>query len=318
LDISFGARGETLDIFASKDGSGAADSAAQDAWCANVQKNCVISRIYDQSPMKNDLTPAPAGGAGRTPDSAVNASAHAIMIYGNKRVYGAKFEGGMGYRNDKTKGVAVGDEPETMYAVFNGKHFNNKCCFDYGNAETNNLDMGKGTMEAVYFGNSNGWGKGALNGPWVMADLENGLWAGKDKVNEENKPIDADFVTAMLKGDTNNHFSLKGSKNGFAGWYRLFDGPRPERDYQVMRKQGAIILGIGGDNSKWAVGTFYEGVMTKGYSTDEADNLVQSNIAAANYTLIEPMFASTSTAAKYEIELQSRSAPIIEAKPQYV
>ena len=32
-----------------------------------------------------------------------------------------------------------------------------------------------------------------------------------------------------------------------------------------MKKEGAIILGIGGDNSKGAAGTFYEGVMTSGY-----------------------------------------------------
>ena len=163
--------------------------------------------------------------------------------------------------DDKTRGIAVGDESETMYAVFNGKHYNNKCCFDYGNAETNNLDMGKGTMEAVYFGSASGWGRGDGNGPWIMADLENGLWAGKDRVNVQNKPIDGDFVTAMVKGDTGNHFTLKGSKNGFGGWYQLYDGPRPQKEYEVMRKQGAIILGIGGDNSKWAVGTFYEGVI---------------------------------------------------------
>jgi hypothetical protein len=31
-------------------------------------------------------------------------------------------------------------------------------------------------------------------------------------------------------------------------------------------QQGAIILGIGGDNSNGAIGRFYEGVITKGYS----------------------------------------------------
>ena len=31
-----------------------------------------------------------------------------------------------------------------------------------------------------------------------------------------------------------------------------------------MKKQGAIILGTGGDNSNGADGTFYEGVMTSG------------------------------------------------------
>ena len=36
--------------------------------------------------------------------------------------------------------------------------------------------------------------------------------------------------------------------------------------------------------------------MTKGYSKDEADNQVQANIEAANYTLIDPVFASAGTA----------------------
>ena len=50
-----------------------------------------------------------------------------------------------------------------------------------------------------------------------------------------------------------------------------------------MKKQGAIILGIGGDNSKGAAGTFYEGVMTSGYPSDATENAVQANIVAAGY-----------------------------------
>ena len=38
-----------------------------------------------------------------------------------------------------------------------------------------------------------------------------------------------------------------------------------------MRKQGAIILGNGGDNSNGSQGTFYEGVMTSGYPSDATD-----------------------------------------------
>ena len=37
-----------------------------------------------------------------------------------------------------------------------------------GNAETNNDDDGQGTMSALYFGNSSGWGHGQGKGPWVM------------------------------------------------------------------------------------------------------------------------------------------------------
>jgi non-reducing end alpha-L-arabinofuranosidase len=51
-----------------------------------------------------------------------------------------------------------------------------------------------------------------------------------------------------------------------------------------MKKQGAIILGIGGDNSDNAAGTFYEGVMTTGYPTAAAEAAVQANIVAAGYT----------------------------------
>jgi non-reducing end alpha-L-arabinofuranosidase len=49
------------------------------------------------------------------------------------------------------------------------------------------------------------------------------------------------------------------------------------------RGSGAIILGIGGDNSPWAAGTFYEGAMTYGFATDETEQAVFANIAAAGY-----------------------------------
>ena len=31
-----------------------------------------------------------------------------------------------GYRNDTTTGIAVGDEAETIYAVVNGTHYNDR------------------------------------------------------------------------------------------------------------------------------------------------------------------------------------------------
>jgi hypothetical protein len=62
--------------------------------------------------------------------------------------------------------------PPTMYMVTSGTHFNDRCCFDYGNAETNNLDDGAGTMVAVsiYFGSAKGGrnhgGPGPVRGSW--------------------------------------------------------------------------------------------------------------------------------------------------------
>ena len=41
----------------------------------------------------------------------------------------------------------------------------------------------------------------------------------------------------------------------------MYDGNRPT-GYNPMKKQGAIILGIGGDNTADAQGNFFEGVLT--------------------------------------------------------
>ena len=50
-----------------------------------------------------------------------------------------------------------------------------------------------------------------------------------------------------------------------------------------MKKQGAIILGVGGDNSDGGVGTFFEGAITYGYASDQADAAVHASIVAAGY-----------------------------------
>jgi len=257
---------------------GYADSSTQDAFCGAAA--CSVVRIFDQSLRGNHLDTAPPGGAAPKHDRGVNASRSNLMV-GGHAVYAAYFEGGMGYRNDNTSGIAKGDEPESMYMVTSGKHYNGGCCFDYGNAEIDAKDHGAGTMEAIYWGNSSGWGRGGGAGPWVMADLENGLWAGNERVNPDNMPVVADYVTAMVKGKAGG-FALKGGNAQAGKLTKLYEGVRPNH-YNPMQKQGAIILGIGGDNSDWAIGTFYEGVMTAGYSSDTTDDAVHANIVAAGY-----------------------------------
>lgn len=267
----------TFDISVMAPG-GFANAASQDTFCGSA--GCVVQRIYDQSPYLNHLDIAPPGGAAPHVDNPVNATRHPITVGGHD-VYAAYFEGGMGYRIDITTGVAQGNEPETLYMVTSGTHFNGGCCFDYGNAESNNHDTGAGSMEAVYFGNSKDWGYGAGTGPWVMADLENGLWAGNVRYNSNSTPLTSEYVTAMVKGGTSG-FALKGGDATQGGLTTMFDGSRPN-GYQPMKKQGSIILGIGGDNSDSAIGTFYEGAITAGYSSDAADDAVQANIVAAGY-----------------------------------
>jgi hypothetical protein len=264
---------------------GYANAATQDSFCAN--SSCLITIIYDQSGRSNHLTQAPPGGfQGPAPggfDNLANATAAPITINGNK-AYGVFVSPGTGYRNNNTSGVARGDQPEGMYAIFNGTHYNGGCCFDYGNAETNSRDNGNGTMEAIYFGNIKVWGYGTGNGPWVMADLENGLFSGVNAGFNANDPtVNFRFTTAIIKGEP-NHWAIRAGNAQSGGLSTYYNGVRPNvAGYNPMKKEGAIILGIGGDNSISAAGTFYEGVMTSGYPTDATENAVQANIVAAGY-----------------------------------
>jgi hypothetical protein len=67
----------------------------------------------------------------------------------------------------------------------------------------------------------------------------------------------------------------------------IFDGARVNATYDPMRKQGAILLGNGGDNSNSSQGTFYEGAMTAAntFPADATDQLVQANVVAAGYNV---------------------------------
>ena len=95
------------------------------------------------------------------------------------------------------------------------------------------------------------------------------------------------FVAGFVKGNSGNHFSVRfgdaqraGQGNGTL--QTAYAGPRP-KGYEVMKKQGGIVLGIGGDNSPWAGGIWYEGVMTAGFASDQVEDAVMANIVAAGY-----------------------------------
>jgi len=259
---------------------GFADSAAQDTFCGIDA--CTISIIYDQSGKGNHLTSAPPGGAKITPGKEANAKALPVTFSGHK-VYGVKIAPGVGYRNNKPCGTATGDDPETIYMVVDGTVSNGGCCFDYGNMETSSNDDGEGTMEAVYFGSCKIWGKGAGDGPWIMGDLENGLWAGNTSPYAGSPPITFKYVTGMVKGGPAgaDKWTIKVGDAQSGGLTQYFDGPRPNERYKPMRKQGAVGLGTGGDNSNAGIGNWFEGLMTAKYSTSAADDAVQANIVTA-------------------------------------
>ncbi len=277
--------GATTDI-ATLSAGGFANSAAQDSFCANT--SCVITIIYDQSGRGNNLTQAPAGGAAGGPDNLADAKALPVMAGGHK-VYGVFVAPGTGYRDDATNGIATGSQAQGEYMVAAGNHVNSGCCFDYGNAESNARDNGNGHMGAVYFGTLCWFGfvvpgQCVGSGPWVMADLENGLFAGANGTNTNNTGRSSPFVTGMVKMNSTS-YAIKDADATSGGLKTDYNGPLPTTSgYTPLHLEGGIILGIGGDNSKGSAGSFFEGVMTSGMPTDAVENAVQANITAVGYS----------------------------------
>src|ERR1035438_6288185 len=185
---------------------GYANATEQDVFCAHT--TCVITKLYDQSAEHNDLViEGPGGAAGQ--DVGANAAALPVVAGGHK-VYGLYIAGQTGYRDNSTHGVAVNGEPEGMYMVASGTHVNSGCCYDFGNAETNTRDNGNGHMDAVNLGTECYFTPCTGSGPWVEADMENGLFSGGNGPNTANDGNSSDFVTALLKNNGQTTYALKG------------------------------------------------------------------------------------------------------------
>ena len=122
------------------------------------------------------------------------------------------------------------------------------------------------------------------------------------QVNPANKALTSDFVSLHLKGRTDG-FALKGGDATQGALETMYDGPRPSLafpgavndchyhgingTFQPMRKQGAIILGTGGDNSNGAIGNFYEGFMASGVTSAATDTAIHANIIAVGYEMLD-------------------------------
>ena len=124
-------------------------------------------------------------------------------------------------------------------------------------------------METTYFGIKAKWYHGDFPGPWLMTDQENNLVGcvnedPNDKYCETLESINWRFVTQMVDGEP-HHWRSMGGNAQEGELSMLYDGGRIRNErssYDPMRKQGAIILGNGGDNGNVSSGTFYEGAMT--------------------------------------------------------
>jgi hypothetical protein len=278
--------GQTQDIGVLSPG-GFADSSMQDSFCGG--SSCTIWRVYDQSGNGNFLeaqTPDSTVG-GNNGMSAANAAAEQLSVGGNQ-VYSLFTRPAQAYWNDGSdNGMPLGAEPQGIYMVTSGEHFNGGCCYNYGNAQLDRNYHGGPTMDAVYFGNNTIWGTGAGDGPWVMADMEDGMLAwGNGGNNPNSVSLPHKYVTAMEKNNGTSTFALKGGDATQPSLTTMWDGALPGSK-SPMQKEGAVILGAGGDccysNNNASEGTFYEGAIVSGYPSDATDEAIHANIVETGY-----------------------------------
>lgn len=287
--------GDTMDIKTLSAG-GVANAAAQDSFCSGT--SCVITIVYDQTTKGNDVYyQAPGSPVGGHRDMKIaNAMKESIKLNGAK-VYSIYLETEMAFWADGSKsGMPLGAEPQGVYMVASGTHTNTGCCFDYGNAETSRTPFANAAMDAVALSADAMWGSGAGSGPWVMGDFENGLFT--DRTLRKNMSVPSmtqPFVTAMEKNNGTTEWAIKGADATTGGLTTFYKGELPD-GYSPMKKQGAIVLGSGGDCcinvANGAAGTFYEGCIVSGYPSDETEDAIQANIVAAGYGRVDPVVST--------------------------
>ena len=286
----------TKDIYPVKGGT-AADGAAQDSFCAGSLL-CEITILYDQSGHGNDVKYQGHGGSlGKCIPS--DATKESLML-GGKKVYSLWINSYLtnpgksnSYWADGSKnGMATGKTFQSIYMVTSGTHVNGDCCFDYGNSETNRDWFSNGSMDAINF-SKQCWQGQTCNGsgPWIQADLENGLYPrGRSGSASANTPLNFTYVSAMMK-NKNTEMSLKGGNAQSGNLITEYAGGLPV-GYDTMRRQGAIVLGSGGDccyaRENSGAGTFYEGAIIPYYVADSTEDSIQANIAAAGYGSTKP------------------------------
>jgi hypothetical protein len=152
-------------------------------------------------------------------------------------------------------------------------------------------------MAAINFGTTY-WGQGAGSSPWFEGDFEAGVWAGgsscgtpgsgqltcSGRVANPNNPSmkGIPYALGILKNSTMNgagQYAIKAGNATTGSLTTAYSGAAPAK----WALQGAIVLGIGGDNSNSSWGTFYEGAITSGEPSDATDQAVYANVVAAGY-----------------------------------
>jgi hypothetical protein len=273
--------GETRDIAVLTAG-GFANAAEQDAFCGTDA--CTVSVLYDQSGRGNHLESAPANcylGSASVPSKESDAKRHPLTASSHS-VYALETIPGDGYRDNETNGMPIDAQAQGIYAVVDGTRYGSECCWDFGNATTDNCYGVLGTANALFFGEAY-WGTGAGTAPWFMADFEAGVWAGgageSSAVNPDNPSASYPFAMGILKTNATSYAIRVGNAQS-GDLVTAYDGALP---FARWTMEGGIVLGLSSDATNISRGTFFEGAITSGRPSDATDALVLRSVQAARY-----------------------------------
>lgn len=269
---------------------GLVDLSTLDAFCSGT--TCTVSKLYDQSGNGNDLAQATVANQPTVGFwTAADGTKYPIIVS----------KGYQWLRNrNQTKKIPTGSSPQTEYFVVHGDYAGraantNGCCYDYGNMENHIGDDGPGTMTALYFGDATDWTRGAGNGPWVMLDMENGVFAGGGSIailNAGSSSVNAsdpsleypspNIVTGLAKTDGKSSFALKYGNASSGALSVAWSGSLPTNknptSYIPLQQQGGLSLGEGGDGSAMGTGAFSEGAIIAAQTSDATDDAIQASL----------------------------------------
>jgi non-reducing end alpha-L-arabinofuranosidase len=307
--------GELIDIPQTADGF--ADVTLQQQRCP-LGTTCTVSLLYDQSGRENHMPVAKGGqsaGGGFAPldDFETVMDARAGLTVGGHSVFSLFMQEHQGYRlTTPGDGVPVDQEAQGIYMLADGTRAGGACCWDFGNVTPNPLQFSE--MNTLFFGEGY-WGDGNGAAPWFGADFEAGVWMGGSAEGQPgwgqlypagdprnnngvarppnpNNPSMAGvkFALGFLKtnDDADNTYALRMANASTATEVQTAHRGRfPKLSFpngaHGADNQGAVVLGVGGDNSNNSFGTFYEGAVVAGFPDDATELAVMQNIQAARY-----------------------------------
>ena len=228
------------------------------------------------------------GNAGPGPGGAdIGAPAEALPVYvGGQPAYGIYFDKfGTGYRDNSARNLPTGSQPDGLYAVMSSNITSNQCCFDFGQGETNDSDDGNATMNAIYYGTDCWTGNCTGPGPWVGADIENGMYFSNTGANPSAYPSEnGTFLSAWEENNGGTNMTLQYGNAQSGGLIQTYSGALPSGGYDPMKIQSSIELGTGGDNTSLGDGEFFEAADVAGFPSEATQSAVQANIVAAGYS----------------------------------